>query len=160
MADDPIYNLKLSPEHARIVVAALDLYSRIGMGQFEEIPAIFRLDRRIDRDQLDTVRQLVDAIKETLFQLPPNASFSICSEKDVLPDYRTAYDIECVLRQQVATIEKHHKMSVWHGDPLHTNKDIPLVKCEVIFPAAEQTEDELADERKQLEAIEQTEGKS
>lgn len=41
---------------------------------------------------------------------------------------RIAYDLQCVIRADIAARENHPRSSVWHGPPLHTCRKEPLAK--------------------------------
>lgn len=73
------YVLKLNSEHAEVLQNALELWSRIHMGQIEEVAWPLQ-------DMVHTVayHELKDKLKECcplVTGLPPNAYFSLTSEK-------------------------------------------------------------------------------
>jgi len=47
---------------------------------------------------------------------------------DLEENGRIAYDLQCVIRADIAERENHPRSSVWHGPPLHTCKSEPLAK--------------------------------
>ena len=90
------YTLTVDDTQVGTILRALDLYSRIGCGQFSELRRLFIHDPRrrcIDAADLLTL----EAIKQRLLPLERGVSYSI-SNKLVPQDYRMAYDILQVLR--------------------------------------------------------------
>jgi hypothetical protein len=126
-----MYKLELNTEQAKIVVASLDFFMRIGMGQIEEVANVltdYHCDYdRDDCENLVKVRGLCKDIKAAL-NIPHNGSYGIYNDKTPAI-CKAAYDIECVLRQTIAQQEDHKSYSTWLNDPLHANKEIPLAKC-------------------------------
>jgi len=123
--------LELSETQARVLINALDVYSRINMGQLWALAdAIGRAKTRGGEELPDhwIIRDRhTDPMTRILFDYPPNASHGICSP--LVPDAaKIAYDIQCVIRKDIAEREKHSQSSVWHGEPLHTCKSEPLAK--------------------------------
>ncbi len=131
------YTLKLTPKQAALVQKALDFYTRIGIGQWQEFASVINEMMMIgtlppSRSAHEMVRdddQLVQAIryaKLVHLGMEPNASFGI-SHPDVGDNTKVVYDVEAVLRKVIATAENHHSMSVWHHDPLHLGSE-PLAE--------------------------------
>lgn len=124
------YNLKLTTQQAHVVIQALDLFSRLGMGQFEIVSEVLRdigVMRYSDADfneKRDSTDALLDELK-AVFGHPPNGSLGIMA---AVEPSRIAYDIECVLRKEIAKQEQHGSHSVWHHKPLHTAKTVPLAE--------------------------------
>lgn len=133
------YRLDMSPRQARVILNALDTYSRIGIGQFqivvETIQQLFGWD--IDQDAQQYTRDCLDVAKKLILGLDPNASYGIPNQKDVSELARIAYDLHCVLRRQVAINEQHDRWTTWHGTPLHTAPQEPLAVARVIAPQPE-----------------------
>lgn len=116
--------LELTDKQVRVVINALDIYSRIGMLQLDAVAHLLG-DLGLHQDPWK-LKESFDFIKHDLFALPPGASHGICSPK--VPDVcKIAYDIQCVIRKDIAERENHPRSSVWHGEPLHTCKAEPLV---------------------------------
>lgn len=93
--------IELDEQQAGAVIRALDLYSRIAMGQLEAIVDHPEIHDRIMQDKSDTsdilsARDLFSHAKQQLFGLNPNASRGIYNE-DVSDDARVAWDIQKVL---------------------------------------------------------------
>lgn len=119
------YQLKLEPEHANILVKALDLYSRILCFQFEEVATVLRYSTSI---RFDIINDLENKLKEV--------SRSVGGQTGIIGPHvnskaQIAYDVQQVLRNLIAKEEDHHAYSVWHGKPLQTSK-VPLPEGEII----------------------------
>ncbi len=134
-------NLRISEDQIKIIISALDLYSRLGIGQFEE--AI-----HVSCDLLDKSGSVAwdiyhspefAAMKEKITGFPPNANHSICSHK-VTQIVKEAYSIEKQLQKAVADRQKvlgSDRMSkgVWgDGDILGLGK---LPQLEIIYEKEE-----------------------
>lgn len=127
---DDRYVLTLDPKQARIVIAALDLYSRIGMRQLEEIGSV--LSTALNRTEEDHVVvrgafAMFRAAKEIL-GFVPGESLGIFHAPHAA---RVAWDVQQVLRKAVADREDHDRLSVWRDAPLPAAHDVPLATCRV-----------------------------
>ncbi len=95
------YTLNMSEEQAQILVRALDLYSRIGIGQFEEILDVYDpLHKRVPVEARDAARRLLNSVK-AVYGHPANGSNGIHSP-EVRDEFRAAYDIQQVVRHRLA----------------------------------------------------------
>jgi len=94
--------LVINEAQAKTIIRALDLYSRIGCGEFTELSRLFQSDPRthnmVNRSLID---QSLDAIKCQLLPLERGTCYGICSSK-VPNDYRSAYDILQVISHALA----------------------------------------------------------
>jgi hypothetical protein len=127
---NPIYSLEVNSDQAKTVIHALDFFSRIGMCQIEEIESFLAWNGVIrDSNKREQIRYFCDQIK-LLLGHPINGHAGIAQE-EVPKTCRIAYDIQCVLRKQVADTERKDEFNVWHYDPMHIVKDVPLAKCTV-----------------------------
>jgi hypothetical protein len=145
---DSVYTLNLDSTQANVLVKALDLYSRMGMGQIEEVAHVLG-QMHYGKVPYEKVHELEDALKKAkkdLFDCHPNASYGICGPK-VPAEAKTAYDVECVLRQAVAKQEEAESWNVWHHDPLHTNREVPLARVSVKVETPFQKEHEALTKR-------------
>lgn len=132
-----IYQLNLNPKQARVVIEALDVLTRIGMGQLEIVAEHVPEDDRYAPDtpvaircrQLDQVKAALQQAKHAIGQ-PVGGSYGIGNPKTT-QESKIAYDIECVLRRAVAIEEHHGSHSVWHHLPMHYGTE-PLVTVGVI----------------------------
>lgn len=102
--------LRLSPEHALAVREALDLFTRIGLGQFEEIATLLRTGairargvggepQAATMHQAGFIEELLNEAKAMIGH-PSNGSFGIGAK--VHPHTALAYEVEKVLDQAIA----------------------------------------------------------
>jgi hypothetical protein len=126
-----MYVLVVNDEQAEVLAKALDLFSRIGCGQIEELlrhPTIQKkLYELIDSDKyLDTKNEaeiLIGKLKKLLVGFDLNASQSITIAHE--PN-RVAYDIFQVLRNRIAWFKRpaggmevdFHEPIKWSEQPL------------------------------------------
>lgn len=151
------YKLEVDERQARVILAALDLYSRLGMCQWETLVDFARdqlwkpLEQELHEygapketlfdivlERLNLLRNFVTSIKtEVLFQ-SPNSSWGIHNDK-VPRDCRAAYDIQQVLRKTVAEAgatdreaagEKVDRGTVPFHSYFATCEEQPAAKCE------------------------------
>lgn len=131
------YELKLNPRQAKVVVAALDVLTRIGMGQLE-IVAEHVHEPMIPDEAMNAQRrrQLASkAIRQRMIEAKvllghhPKGSYGI-GHSNTTEESKIAYDLECVLRRAIAKAENHDANSVWHHDPMHYGPE-PLATVEV-----------------------------
>jgi hypothetical protein len=106
------YNIHLNENQLQVLVNALDLYSRIGIGQLEEVEMIYRLDGRkkqVDRNydtdesteiDFDHLHQILNLAKQELGH-GQGSHYGIYS-KEVPDAFRVAWDIMKVVRHQLA----------------------------------------------------------
>jgi hypothetical protein len=94
------YTLTMSEEQAQIVVRALDLYSRIGIGQFEEILRVYDPCCTLTSMMRDEARTHINCVK-LAYGHPENGSHGIHNPK-VRDDFRVAYDVQQVIRNRIA----------------------------------------------------------
>ena len=112
--------LELTDKHARVLLAALDCYSRLQMGQLWALAEAIEGAKGAKAangaplpDAWQLREQYTDELTRRLFGYSPNASHGICSPH-VPESAKVAYDLQCVIR----------------GDesPLHTAKAVPLAE--------------------------------
>jgi hypothetical protein len=94
------YNITVDEHQARILVAALDLYTRIGIGQFTEIVRVYNYEWKTPVPVVDRLVDAMNAAKQVI-GFGPGASYGIHSP-DVHDVFRRAYDIQCVIRHRLA----------------------------------------------------------
>jgi len=124
-----MYQLELDRYQAHAVVAALDAFARIHMGQVNIVAELLS-EGVYSSEQIEKVRGLCGEIKQAL-GFTRDSSFGIYNEK--VPQIgKTAWDITCVLRQIIAKAENHGQHSVWHQDPLQCDSKTPLAKCKFV----------------------------
>ena len=113
-------DVRLTDKQAKVLIEALDLYSRVGMQQLEAVGTAMQWNFGYDVD----IEKEIAGIKVKLGQ-PVNGSWGIASPK-VHDKAKIAYDAECVIRQNIAKRESHPKYSVWHRNPMHIGSE-PLL---------------------------------
>ena len=121
------YTLTISPEHAQLLVRALDLFSRIGMGQFEKISSVYRT---LTIDQKTNLYNKLLEIKE-IVGLPYNDHHGIHSP-DIKDDFRQAFDMLQVIRHRLAW-DKNPKggFQVYFDTPEQIGLlTLPSIKCQ------------------------------
>ena len=94
------YNLTVTEEQAGVLADALDLFARIGIGQFEEILQVYDPAAKLPLEVREGIRALLDATKEVAGH-PRSGSYGIHNSK--VPDrFRVAYDMKQVVQHRVA----------------------------------------------------------
>jgi hypothetical protein len=139
--------ITVEERQARVILAALDIYSRIGTGQLERIEEFIR-DKfwdKINADEpkganfvLEDIRHALNRVKALAWKHPANGSYSIHND-EVPQDCRESFDIIQVLRRAIA-VHKADKESVPEDrrvyvlfDRYHpTNPDWPPVEVEIL----------------------------
>ncbi len=125
-----MYQLTVTDEQVQVLLKALDVYSRVGCGQFERILEMFLGDPRRQKDVPDC-KLLFNRFKEQLLALTPDTSYSICSP-DVPVDYRLAWDVLQVLRHHVAWRKQPEGgFTVNFDKPMNTS-GAPLCRIETV----------------------------
>lgn len=123
------FKLTLTEKQAHIVITALDLYTRIGIGQIERVMELFSEVYWKDIPNVERARQLVLEFKEALTGYPMNASHGIHSDK-VRDTFRAAYDITQVLRHAVAWGAKPEGgIEIWFDKPRQiSEQSLPTIE--------------------------------
>ncbi len=146
--------IEINDEQAYVIVEALDLFSRILIGQAEEVGSVMNkysvnmLDSEVvgsvgnqytqhkpDKQAYDAHHDFTDAIrslKHRFLGIHCNGSFGVHNE-DVHDNARVAYDVQQVLRNHLAW--KHYKegsfggtMGVSFDKPYRTSKlELPKI---------------------------------
>lgn len=108
---EPAYELaNLSEVQARTLVDALDFFSRIQIGQFEEVLSMARMGSIPHRDEvnlsariaeIEEAEPLLREVKRLLTGHSPNASFGILSDKTP-ESAKVAYEIQRAIRHRLA----------------------------------------------------------
>jgi hypothetical protein len=123
--------LELTDKHASVIIAALDCYSRLKMGQLWALAdALSDAKDSLGAplpDAWQLREQYTDELTRRIFGYSATASHGICSQH-VPESAKVAYDLQCVIRADVAKRENHPSSSVWNGPPLHTAKAVPLAE--------------------------------
>ncbi len=95
-----LYTITVNERQARILVAALDIYSRIGIGQFEAAAEVYDVAFRLAVEVKDRIRAGLRIAKEAAGH-PANGSFGI-HNASVADDFRNAFDLQQVIRNRLA----------------------------------------------------------
>lgn len=123
------YQMELTEEQADIVVRALDLYTRIGIGQFDKMLEVFTGLGSGPRNPAS--ESYINTVKEWETGQPPNGSFGIHSSV-VRNEFRQAFDICQVVRHRLAHDRNPGGHSVHHYEPLKAStvaEDVmPVIK--------------------------------
>jgi hypothetical protein len=94
------YNLTITEEQAGILADALDLFARIGIGQFEEVLQVYDPAAKLADIVRDTIRLGLNDAKMAAGH-HANASHGIHNSK--VPDrFRAAFDMKQVITNRVA----------------------------------------------------------
>ena len=127
----PTYTLShLTVEHCRVLVSALDLFSRTHIGQFDEILRIYRADGRalhtLSPSEQNEVRALIGVVHDMLTGMPRNASYSILAH-EVPDEARVAWDLQQLVRHRVAW-DAHPEggIQVDFDEPRRSSHELPL----------------------------------
>ncbi len=137
------YALHLTEKQARVIINALDLYSRIGMGQLKEVAYVLRHNPiPASASEAENRSSILIDIKDeldVLSKLWMNGSgyHSINSSK-ISDVFRIAWDIQQVIRHRLA----------WDRNPkgeITVDFDTPLVTSDEVLPkiVEEQSEQEI-----------------
>jgi hypothetical protein len=112
------YQLLLTQQQAKAIIAALDLYSRIGQGQLQEIAQVIRKNEGIPTERIDAVASIAREAASTLM-----INFGIFSDK--LNDiFRVAWDLQQVIRNRLAWDNKPTGgIQVDFDDPLRSSQE-------------------------------------
>jgi hypothetical protein len=97
------YHLSMTELQAQVIINALELYSRIGMGQLQEIVYVLRMNSSpgaIDFDALDKVEKLAREAS-SYFMKGSGGYYGISSNK-INDSFRVAWDIQQVIRYRLA----------------------------------------------------------
>ena len=109
--------IECSEEELNIIEKALELYSRIGLCQFESLSMVTSLEKEINKDK---TYQLKDAYQQkckdlkSLFGLKSNAYWGIFNKENVHDDVRISAHIHQTLRHEkyknrISTGEQNEK---------------------------------------------------
>lgn len=117
--------IEMSEKTARVVHAALELYARIGIGQFAEVVDMARMGEfkrsdgtEITLEQLHTAEHDVNQLKQSLLGFSPNSSFGIYSPS-VSARTKEAWAVAKCLRHRLAWDQTPEgNLGVWHDEPM------------------------------------------
>lgn len=95
------YSLDLDESAVELLMKALDLYARIGIGQIEGLLDHPEVQKALLTTDALEARYAASRLKEVVFGFTTAASRSIASPS-VMDDTKRAFDIFCVLRHRMA----------------------------------------------------------
>lgn len=135
------YTLTMSAEQASVIIRALDLYSRIGIGQFEEVARVYETSRDLSFMQEEDLKTCLINAKVAAGH-PKNGSFGI--HNIVVSDkFRVAWDLQQVVRHRMAydTRPEGNPMNVHFDTPYQCSKEplATIVSEDVAEPKPEPT---------------------
>jgi hypothetical protein len=132
------YRLTLNDDQVQMLLRALDVYSRVGCGQFQRILEMFQSDPRRREDSCVQWEILFGLFKQQLLQLEGNSNYSICSP-EVPVDYRLAWDMLQVVRHHVSWEQQPEGGSqVWFDEPMNTS-GLPFCTIETVVSGVEES---------------------
>jgi len=97
------YELSISEKQARVILASLDLFSRIGIGQLREVlrHPQYQLKMIDDNETYTYCQRLLDQVKKLLTGHGPHSSYGVC-HPEVHEDSNIAYDLLQVIRHRLS----------------------------------------------------------
>lgn len=138
------YNLTITKDQANLLVQALDMFSRVGIGQLDAVANHPEIEARVSRGEADCesyfdAGKLFDEAKLKLFGLTPGASFGIHNDS-VDDSARVAWDLMQVVRHRlswdrVGSPEKRDfstMMGVNFDTPRQSSNTTPLAHIESV----------------------------
>lgn len=90
--------IEMTEEQARVVEQALDLYSRLGSGQWEVLVEFLHRHFQFNGHTTADVRDYAHRIKRLLWDLPSNGNLGIMN-RETPSECRESYDILQVIRK-------------------------------------------------------------
>ena len=122
----PKFVLELSELQAEVLIKALDLYSRIGIGQIGEVHNILTLEPHIKSPSENTyqgIKNALDFVKRELFGFEAGASFAMHAPQ--VPDkFKVAWDLQQVIRHKLAwTANPAGGVGVSFQEPMKSSKE-------------------------------------
>lgn len=121
----------LTGEQAHTIVRALDLYSRLSLGQVGEVGGVImdmHFNRCHDKITRWDLQELCNKTLKPYLDLEQGEHLGM-GHQEQSESGKMAYDIECVIRNKLAKTENHHEHSVWHRTPLHYSQEpLPIIK--------------------------------
>ncbi len=123
------YRLDISEEHAQILWDALELYTRIHMGQWKEC-----VDNSLVPACLTTeARRALNSLAFEFKARPSRTGYHGILSDTLVGKPRTAFDMEQVIRHCLSWSRRPHgEIGVHFDEPMHWSKEIPLLKMKKI----------------------------
>lgn len=129
MKTDLKYQLTLSEEHMQILWDALELYSRIHMGQWGECVTHSQVPVGLMHECQKEIEKIAEKFEATPY---PGASYGVLS-KELPIEARLAFDMQQVVRHHLSW-DRHPVggMGIHFDKPSHWVKDRPLPEVETV----------------------------
>jgi hypothetical protein len=124
------FKLTLNEKQAHVVRAALDLYARVGIGQFEEVLQVYDPAAKMDIELRNHIRAGLVLAKAEAGH-PANGSYGIVNPL-VDDDFRVAYDVQQVIRHTLARDRKPEGGNTVDFDKPHATGTEPLPTFEKV----------------------------
>lgn len=119
------YTVELAEAHAEVLARALDLYSRVGTGQLEEVLAVFDAGHELPAEARELARAYIDSAKVSV-GLPASGHRGIHGEA-TRDEFRVAYDLQQVVRHRLAWDRRPEGgFQVDFDEPTQTSAGVPL----------------------------------
>lgn len=119
--------IKCSEKEANLIERALELYSRIGLCQFDRVDIVNSLQKEIWKDDTYVLRDKIEEKStelKSLFNLSKNSSWSIFNTENVHNDVREAAHLNQIIRYEKylnrmtsgEQDKKHHTVDEYPAD--------------------------------------------
>lgn len=117
--------IECNENHARIIQQALDLYSRLGMGQFDRIHELMTFDFAKKLDVRSEAEEILDNLKALYFpELGKGYGYHGIFSNNTPDQSKVAWDIIQVIRNKIAWHEKPEGgHTVSFGDPMKSGSE-------------------------------------
>lgn len=102
---DKITNLSFDANEIRIFIKALDYYTKLCLGQLQEIAYVNRMTNFNNSCDYKTVEEILYLLKKLYWNFSPSASYSIF-HADVKEETKIARDLEEQIKYYLALFEK------------------------------------------------------
>lgn len=127
-----MYQLNIDEDQAHVLIRALDVFSRIGLGQFEEVLDVYDRPCRLDLEQREEIRAGLKAAKLAAGH-PSNGSYGIHNES-VRGEFRDAFDLQQVIRHRIAWDNNPKGGIQVHFDEPRRIGDLPMATIRELKP--------------------------
>lgn len=97
----PTFALTLNVKQVSVLIQALDFFSRIGIGQIEEVQTMLRHKEHTMPGNVEAVRSFLDAVKKQLMGLDSNETWGVFHQK-VSDEFKVAWDLQQVIRNKLS----------------------------------------------------------
>ncbi len=98
---DADYSLKLNADQAKVVQAALELYSRVGMGQLGYVLEHPEIHKRLAGSPREVAEQTLETAKQAIFGMVHGQYHGIHS-RELEDETASAWDLQQVIRHRLA----------------------------------------------------------